>query len=169
MPDLSPYTPGLQIHHCSSEEVHAAITPTGAWYWSEGALLFHGSAFKRAQRHNFRQYTHKRDMKRVYANESSRWTRYSLSLMARLTKKKTMTPQQRGRRTKHLFEWMAHAHNLSKGAKIHHQEEQYRCHFCGLPETQRHINVECTYLPLVELRRAHKRKIDEFFQCYPSL
>lgn len=159
-------TPGLQTFHCSSKEIHAAIMPAGTWHWRVGTVPYHGSVLKLAQRHHFRQYTQKRDMKQ-YANEQSRWTRrYNPSLIARLTKTKTMTLRQRGRRSKHLFDWMAHAHNLAKGAPVNQQEEHSRCSFCGLKETQQHINVHCMHLPLVEVRRAHKRHVDEFFQCY---
>jgi hypothetical protein len=85
--------------------------------------------------------------------------------MAKLTRTKKLTPRQRGRRTKHVFDWMAHAHNLSKGAPRHLRGEQWRCALCGLPETQQHVNVACTHPPLVELRKTHRRHIDNFFQC----
>ncbi len=65
----------------------------------------------------------KRDMKRIYANKLSRWTRYNPSLMAWLTKTKAMTQKQRGRLTIHLFDWMAHARNLCKWAPAHQQDE----------------------------------------------
>jgi hypothetical protein len=46
------------------------------------------SLVRRAQRHKFLQYTQKRDMTRIYANEPTRWTRYNPSLMEMLTKVK---------------------------------------------------------------------------------
>lgn len=61
---------------------------------------------------------------------------------------------------------MAHAHNLSKGVLEHLREDQARCVLCGLPETQQHVNVACTHSLLVEIRQAHQRHVDNFFQCY---
>ncbi len=86
--------------------------------------------------------------------------------MGMLTHTKRTTPRQRGRRTKHLFDWMAHAWNLSKGSSMHSRDEMARCSFCGLPETQQHINVACTYPPLAELRHSHWRHVDELFLTY---
>jgi hypothetical protein len=88
--------------------------------------------------------------------------RYDSSLMAKLTKLKQTTPRQRGRRTKHLFDWMAHARNLSKGSYIHCRNDHSRCTFCGSPETQQHINVACSHPLLVELRHTHWRHIDTY-------
>jgi hypothetical protein len=98
---------GLMVYHCNSEDVHAVLVPPGTWLWQEGKLPFHGSLARRAQRNHFLQYTQKRDMERICANEPTRWTRYNPALMAMLTKAKRPTPRQRGRRT-HLFDWMAH-------------------------------------------------------------
>jgi hypothetical protein len=92
--------------------------------------------------------------------------RYNTSLMGTLTKVKRTTPRQKGRRTKHLFDWMARARNLSKGSPAHRRDDHSRCSFCGSVETQQHINVACSYPPLVELRQAHKRHVDTFFQTY---
>lgn len=79
---------------------------------------------------------------------------------------KLTTTRQKRRRTKHLFDWMAHAHNLSKGASMHLREGQLRWDFCGLPKTQQHINVACKHPVLAEVRRMHWRHINEFLQCY---
>jgi hypothetical protein len=61
---------------------------------------------------------------------------------------------------------MAHAANLSKGATPYTLVNASLCQFCGVPETQQYINVECTHPPLVETRRSFRRTIDEFFLCY---
>ena len=60
--------------------------PPGTWQWQEGQIPFHRSLQKRSQSHQFQQYKNTRDMKRIYANESSRWTQYSSPLMATLTR-----------------------------------------------------------------------------------
>ena len=106
----------LSLSHCSSADVHAALTPPGTWHWRDGANPFHGSLKKRAQWYSFDHYRKKRDMKRIYANEPTRWTRYIPSLLDTLTRVKKASPRQRGRRTKHVFDWMAHASNLAKGS-----------------------------------------------------
>jgi hypothetical protein len=121
-PSLLTPVPGLHVYQCDSEDVHAAIMLPGTWHWKENARLFHGSLAKRAQRHSFLQYTQKRDIKRIYANEPTRWSRYNPSLMAMLTRVKHSTPRQRGRRIKNLFDWMAHASNISKGSPAHRKD-----------------------------------------------
>jgi hypothetical protein len=98
-------------------------------------------------------------MKRIYANEPTRWQRYSHFLMSTLTKLTNRSHRHKGRWTKHIFDWMAHSHNLSKG--VHS-----RCRFCGLLETQQHINVSCTHPRLVEIRMVHRKHFDLYFQCY---
>lgn len=60
----------------------------------------------------------------------ARWTRYRPSLIATLTKVKRPTPRQKGRPYTRV--------NASL------------CRFCGVPETQQHINVAYTHPPLVE-------------------
>lgn len=159
-------TPGLQVLRCGSEEVYAAIIPPGTWNSRADTRPFHGSLSKRAQCSHLLRYTQKRDMKKVYANERTSWLRYTASFMAMLNTTKKSTPRQRGLRTKHLFDWMEYAQNLSKSSPIHRHNEMSRCSFCGLPETQQHINVACSHPPLVELRRSHRRYLDEFFQMY---
>lgn len=105
-------------------------------------------------------------MPRIYANESSRWTRYCTSLMATLTRPKGSTPRQRGRRTKHFFDWMAHSTNLAKGETLNRRYDRSLCSFCGQPETQSHINTTCSHPSLVEARQMVKRKVEEFFMSY---
>ena len=105
-------------------------------------------------------------MKRIYANEPTRWTRYVPSLMDSLTRTKRASPRQKGRRTNHLFDWMAHASNLAKGSPTNLRADKSRCQFCNLRETQHHINVACLHPPMVEMRKSLRRKIDEFFQAY---
>ncbi len=105
-------------------------------------------------------------MKRIYANEPSRWTKYCAPLMATLTHSKRKSPRQVGRRTKHVFDWMAHATNLAKGSPIALRAHKSRCRFCAAPETQQHINAACTHSSLVEMRRHQRKWIDEFFQFY---
>jgi hypothetical protein len=122
---------------------------------------------KRAQRTHFLHYTQKQDMKRIYANEPTRWQRYNASLMAMLTAIKRPTPRQRGILTKHLFDWMAHAGNLSKGLPTHRRYEMSRCSFWG-QETQQHINVACPHPPLTEIRCSHRRLVEDFFQMYTA-
>ena len=152
---------GNTIFHCNAAEVHAALTPTGAWQWHTEASPFHGSLRKHAQAYNFQQYRKKRDMYSVYANMPTRWTRFSPSLMSTLTRTKKSSPRQIGRRTKHLFDWMAHSHNLAKGSPRHSKLERSLCVFCGLPETQCHINTSCTHPPLVEVRNLIRRQTEE--------
>jgi hypothetical protein len=144
--------PGYTIFDCNAAEVHAALTPAGPWQWHTETSPFHGSLRKRAQTYNFQQYRKKRDMYNVYANMPTRWTRFSPSLMSTLTRIKKPSPRQIGRRTKHLFDWMAHSHNLAKGSPRQSRLERSLCVFCGLPETQCHINTSCTPPPLVEVR-----------------
>jgi hypothetical protein len=105
-------------------------------------------------------------MKRIYTNAPSRWTRYYPSLMATLTKVRRPTPRQKGRRTKHLYDWMAHAVNLAKGSPAQLQPERSTCSFCGRPETQSHINDICSHPPLVEARRLAKQRINDVFMSY---
>ncbi len=69
--------------------------------------LAHGNGrlmAQRAQQFQYRQYTKTRDMKRIYANEPSRSTKYCASLMATLTHIDRTSPRQVGRRTKHVFD-----------------------------------------------------------------
>ena len=132
---LPPTVDGIQIFRCDSAAVYAALTPVGTWQWCDGPNPFHGSVLKRAQQHTFRQYTQKRDMKRIYANEPTRWSRYSPYLLAALTKIPHKSPRHQGRRTKHVFDWMAHGHNLSKGATPHLQTDRARANSV---DTRRH-------------------------------
>ena len=155
-----------QTFYCDSEELHAALTPPGTWQWLAEGAPFHGSLQKRAQQAHFRQYTKTRDMKRIYANEPLRWANFCTPLMATLTHTKRKSPRHVGRRTKHVFDWMAHATNLAKGSPADLRTSQARCRFCAVPETQQHINAACTHPPMKEMRHHHKRCIDEFFQCY---
>jgi hypothetical protein len=105
-------------------------------------------------------------MKHIYANEPTRWTRYSTTLLAALTKATNKSPRSLGRRSKHLFDWMAHGANLSKGSTPYTRIADSLCRFCGVPETQQHINAACTHPPLVETRRTCRKAIDEFFLCF---
>lgn len=93
-------------------------------------------------------------------------SKYSAPLMAKLTTTKTKSPRQVGRRTKQLYYWMAHAVNLAKGCPPLARTAQSICHFCAEPEMQQHINATWTHLQLVEIRRIHRRRIDESLQCY---
>lgn len=106
-------------------------------------------------------------MSRIYANEPSRWTRHCSSLMAILRRTKGSTTRQRGRRTKHLFDWMAHSSNLANGETPTRRYDRSLCSFCGHPETQPHINTSFSHPPLVEARQMVKRKVNEFFMSYP--
>ncbi len=156
----------IRIYSCTSEELHAAVTPPGTWQWRLNGSPFHGSLKARAQTHQHRQYTQQRDMHRIYANAPTRWSKYCIPLMATLTQSKRRPPRYIGRCTKHLYDWMAHAANLAKGSLPQHREQQSRCHFCSQPETQQHVNVMYTHPPLVEMRLTQRRRIDEFFLGY---
>jgi hypothetical protein len=156
----------LRTYRCTSEELHAAITPPGTWQWQLNGSPFHGSLKARAQSHQHRQYIKQRDMHRIYANAPTRWSKYCTPLMAILTHSKHRSPRHIGRCTKHLYDWMAHASNLAKGSPLQHRDLQSRCHFCSLPETQQHVNAICTHPPLVEMRLTQRRRIDEFFLGY---
>ncbi len=106
-------------------------------------------------------------MKHIYTNEPARWARYIPSLVDTLTQTKRASSRQRGRRTNHLYDWMAHASNLAKVSPAHLRLDHSICTFCNSPATQYHINVACTHPPIVEKRRTMRsRKIDEFFQSY---
>jgi hypothetical protein len=105
------------------------------------------SIAKRAQRSQFLQYTQKRDMKRTYAMAAVQCLPYGQAYRCKEV--------QRGRRTKHLFDWMAHAGNLSIGTPAHRRKELSLCSFCAQPETQQHINVACSHPPLTEVRRSY--------------
>jgi hypothetical protein len=164
--DDTPASGDLPVDICTSEAIHAALTPEGTWQWREKAGVFHGSLRKRAQQYHFQQYLNKRDMKRIYVNEPSRWSRYCIPLLSALNKATNKSPRHLGRRSKHLYDWMAHAANLSKGAAPHTRVQASLCRFCGVPETQQHINVACAHPPLVETRRTCRRAVDEFFLCY---
>jgi hypothetical protein len=98
-------------------------------------------------------------MYNVYANMPT--TRFSPSLMSTLTQIKKPSPHQKGRRTKHLFDWIANSHNLAKGSPQQTRMERSLCVFCGLPETKCHINTSCTHPPLVEVRKIIKRQTEE--------
>jgi hypothetical protein len=134
----------IRIFSCASTEIHAALTPQGTWQWQENGTPFHGSLQKRSQTHHFQRYKRARDMKRIYANEPSRWTRYCSTLMAALTKIKRSSPRLKGRRTKHIYDWMAHAHNLAKGASPATHQNASSCKFCGETETQQHVLLVST-------------------------
>lgn len=155
----------LTVLHCNAEDLYAALTPQGTWQWMDGTTIFHGSLRQRALHYHFGQYTKKRDMKHIYANEPIRWSKYSIPLLATLTKTSHKSPRQIGRRSKHIFDWMAHGTNLAKGATPYTRISKSLCQFCGEPETQQHINAACTHPPLVETRRSFRRQIDEFFLC----
>jgi hypothetical protein len=151
---------------CDSEDFFAAMVPEGTSQWMEGDSIFNGFLRKRALQYHFQQYLKKRDMKQIYANEPIRWTRYCTPLLASLNKTKIKSPRHLARQSKHLFDWMVHAANLSKGATPYTRLSASTCKFCGVPETQQHINVACTHPALVETRRTFRRAIDEFFLCY---
>jgi hypothetical protein len=95
-----------------------------------------------------------------------RWANFCVPLMASLKKTKRKSPRYVDRRTKHVFDWMAHATNLAKGSSVELRSDRSRCRFCAAPETQQHINAACPHPPLVEMRRHQRSRIDEFFQCY---
>lgn len=88
----------------NSEDIYAALTPEGTWKLKDRDAIFHGSIRKRAQQHHFQQYIKSRYMKRIYANEPTRWLRYCTSLFVTLTKATHKSPRQIGRRSKHLFD-----------------------------------------------------------------
>jgi hypothetical protein len=126
---VSTVTPIETFSDCSSAirrvSQAASVMGTAVEHLQHGAILqgiralaaqrkCHSSLRKRAQTYNFQQYRKKRDMYNVYANMPTRWTRFSPSLMSTLTRIKKPSPRQVGRRTKHLFDWMAHSHNLAK-------------------------------------------------------
>jgi hypothetical protein len=158
--------PATQVFTCDSTKVHAAITPPGTWQWMNGQQPFHGSLQKLAQNHQFQQYKKKRDIKRIYANEPSHWTRHCSSLMATLTKTKRFFTRHKGRQKKHIFDWMAHTFNLAKGVLYEAHRASFLCKFCGEPETQQHINVDCQYSPLIETRLVYGKCIDDFYLSY---
>ncbi len=83
----------------NGENVYAALTPQGTWQWENETAVFHGSLRQHAQQFHFRQYTQKRDMKCIYANEPMRWSKYSTSLLATLNKATHKSPRQIGRRS----------------------------------------------------------------------
>jgi hypothetical protein len=117
--------PTLRIFQCNSGDLHAAVTPPGIWQSQLDGSPFHSSLKSWAQYHQHRQYTKKRDMKRIYANAPTRWTKYSAPLMATLTKSKNRSPRNVGRPTK-LYDWMAHATNLAKGSLPQNRDAQSR-------------------------------------------
>jgi hypothetical protein len=129
---------------CDSEDIFAALVPGSTWQWMETEGAFHGFLRKRALQYHFQQYLKKRDMKHIYANEPTRWTRYCTPLLVSLTKAKNKSPRHLRRRSKHLFDWMAHAANLAKSATPYTRISASMCKFCGVPETQQNINVACT-------------------------
>jgi hypothetical protein len=90
--------PDLLLH---ADEIHAAITPAGTWQWctKDAKATRH-----RAQSNQYRQYTKKRDMKRIYTNAPTRWSKYSAPMMAKLTKITTLSPRQVERRTKRIYD-----------------------------------------------------------------
>jgi hypothetical protein len=148
--DGPPDAATIRIFSCNSAEVHAALTPSGTWQWQQGRTPYHGFLQRRSQTQRFQQYNNTRDMKRVYANEPSRWTRYSSPLMATLTRIKRSSTRHKGRRTKHIYDWMAHTHNLAKGVSPVNRRTASSCKFCNEIETQQYINVACQHPPLVE-------------------
>jgi hypothetical protein len=159
MTDDSHAIPQGRTFYCNSDDLDAAVTPAGTWQWCTKNVPFHGSLRHCAQFFQYRQYTKQRDMKRIYAYAPTRWSKYSAPLMAKLTTTKCRSPRQVGRYTKHLCDWMAHAVNLAKGPPP-------RCaqHSRNVPSALnlKHINADCTHPPLVEIRRIHRRRINEF-------
>ncbi len=139
-----------------------STTPAGTWQWQMGPRPFHGSLLHgNALKLTTSTSTGKSETYNIYANTLSRWTRYCPSLMSALTRIKRPSPRQQGRRTKHLFDWMAQSHNLTKGSSQHTRLDRSLCVFCGLSETQCHINTSCTHPPLVEVRKLVRRQVDE--------
>jgi hypothetical protein len=61
---------------------------------------------------------------------------------------------------------MAHATNLAKGSPSLPHMTPSQCPFCAAPETQQHINAFCSHSSLVEARLTHRKRIDEYLQCY---
>jgi hypothetical protein len=61
---------------------------------------------------------------------------------------------------------MAHGVNLAKGSTFATRTQESLCKFGGAPESQQHVNAECTHPPLIEMRATHKRYIDAYIQCY---
>jgi hypothetical protein len=78
----APLAKTIRTYRCTSEELHAVVTPPGTWQWQLNGSPFHGSLKARAHSHLHRQYTKQRDMQRIYANAPSRWTKYCAPLMA---------------------------------------------------------------------------------------
>lgn len=100
-----------------------------------------------------------------YENEPTCWTRYCPTLMHTFTRIKKPSPRQKGRRTNHLFDWIAHSANLAKGAQARLRHNRSLCTLCGSVENKCHINTSCLHPPRGGSQAA-KRKIDEFFLCY---
>jgi hypothetical protein len=112
------------------------------------------------------QYAKPRDMKCIYANVPTRWSKFSAPLMSKLASTKSRSSRQVGRRTKHLYDWMAPTVYLAKGSSPSMRIAQSQCPLCAKPETQQHINATCTHPQLVEIRCIHQSSMNEFLQCY---
>ncbi len=78
VPWWTPWPNTICTFHCGSEEIQTAVTPPGTWQWTIDGIPFNGSLRHRAQHHQHRQYVKQQDMKRIYANAPTRWTRYCL-------------------------------------------------------------------------------------------
>jgi hypothetical protein len=103
-------------------------------------------------------------MKTIYANGPSRWTRYCSTLMAALTKIKRSSTRHKGRRTKHIYDWIVHAHNLAKGASPATHRDASSCKFCGETETQQHqccLSAPSTCVDSLTSPQAHRTILHE--------
>jgi hypothetical protein len=124
-----------------------------------------------AQRHHLQTYLTTRDTLRDPHTSNGRWSNYCPHLIGILTPaKKSRSPRSRGRLTKHLYDWMAYASNLAKGAPLDSREAVAKCVLCGKTETQAHINTTCSHPALMDRHHLHRRQIDLYLlavRCTP--
>ena len=167
LPDTSQSDDTIVFYSCNAEEVHSALLKEGTYHWvkTDTQIPLKTSLQAEAQIYHYQMYRNKRDMKGVYGNTAARWNQYNPALMALLTHtKKKITPRARGRLTKHIYDWMAHAHNLAKSSKLEDREQDSKCILCGLKDTQAHADTSCQHPELQDLRASHKQIIDQLFQ-----
>ena len=100
-------------------------------------------------------------------NMSSYWRSTAMEFAASiypLTSKNKSSYWHAGRRTLRLYDWVGHGRNQMKyiGRTPHLGTEpttvtHFPCAYCGKPDDQAHIMLECTHPPLLPIRIAARR------------
>jgi hypothetical protein len=148
----------------SSKSLLNALVPAVQWVWTTGSQLFTGSLHHSMQRLHYQEYLVTRYNNRQLRAAAPRWIHNSVALMVTLIHAEgRRSSRARGRLVSHLYDWMAHKSNLTKGTNENDRASAATCPLCGTAATQAHINTSCCHPAMQDLRILLKRDIDMHF------